>query len=191
MLIPIAGLAPAVTLKKAARMETDPILAFFSAVLCGPCRQAEEPVMSTKRVQSLLLIFWIGWFWMIPSLAAVNSVYISSRLDPNSIIITAVDIVFVYDSETVNRLPGTKSQWYAGKREFTDTAGDSIDIVHIFIPQGFDSVMASLPERSLEALKVVIFAEHDDSKAQPQDITDLGDVLIEIDQFGIRISRRE
>ena len=147
--------------------------------------------MPTKRVRSLLLIFLIGWFWIIPSLAAVTSVYISSHLDPNSIIITAVDIVFVYDSETVDRLPGTKSQWVAGKREFTDTAGESIDIVHIFIPQGFDSVMASLPKRSLEALKVVIFAEHEDSKAPPQDITDLDDVLVEIDQFGIRISRRE
>lgn len=147
--------------------------------------------MPTKRIQSLLLIFCIGCFWISPSLAAVNSVYISSRLDPNAIIITAVDIVFIYDNETINSLPATKSQWYAGKREFTDSAGESIDLVNIFIPQGFDSVMASLPQRRLEALRVVVFAEHDDSKAPPQDITSLGEVLIEIDQFGIRISRRK
>ena len=77
------------------------------------------------------------------------------------------------------------------ENKITDKADKSTAIVHIFIHLGFDSVMARLPKRSLEALKVVIFAEHEDSKAQPQDITDLDNVLVEIDQFGIRISRRE
>ena len=147
--------------------------------------------MPAKRIQSLLLVFSIGLFGTYDSLAAVNTVYISSRLDPNAIIITAVDIVFIYDIEIIDRLPGTTSQWYSGKREFTEAAGDNVDIVNIFIPQGFDSVMASLPQRRSEALKVVIFAEHDDFEAPPQDITNLTDVLIEIDQFGILVSSRK
>lgn len=123
------------------------------------------------------------------SMAEVSSVNISSQLDPNAILITEVDIIFVYSKEIVDDFPGTRTAWYSGKRAFTRNAGDKVDIVNIFIPQGFDSVRATLPERRSEALKVYVFAEHDDSKAAPVDITELVNVLIEIDSFGIRVSR--
>ncbi|MBT5719531.1 hypothetical protein N9329_03660 [Gammaproteobacteria bacterium] len=124
-------------------------------------------------------------------LAEVNSVFISSRLDPNAIIITEVDIIFIYDEEIANALPDTKSAWYSNKRGFTRDAGDKMDIVNVFIPQGFDSEMASLPVRRAEALQVLVYAYHDDSKATPRDITDTANVLIEIDPFGIRVSSRD
>ena len=120
--------------------------------------------------------------------AEVNSVFISSTLDPNAIIITEVDVIFIYDVETAGNLPDTKSAWYSNKRQFTRNAGDKIDIVNVFIPQGFDSEMTSLPTRRADALKVVVYAYHDDSKAAPRDITDTANVLVEIDPFGIRVS---
>lgn len=123
--------------------------------------------------------------------AEVSSVFISSTLDPNAIIITEVDVIFIYDAETASNLPETKSAWYSNKRKFTSDAGDKIDIVNIFIPQGFDSEMASLPARRAEALKVVVYAYHDDSKATARDITDTTNVLVEIDPFGIRVSSRD
>ncbi|MBL4573170.1 MAG: hypothetical protein JKY86_08870 [Gammaproteobacteria bacterium] len=121
----------------------------------------------------------------------VNSVFISSKLDPNAIIITEVDVIFIYDAETASNLPATKSAWYANKRQFTSDAGDKMELVNIFIPQGFDSEMASLPARRADALKVVVYAYHDDSKAAARDITDTANVLIEIDPFGIRVSSRD
>ena len=124
-------------------------------------------------------------------IAEVNSVFISSTLDPNAIIITEVDVVFIYDAETGRNLPDTKSAWYSNKRQFTRNAGDKIDIVNVFIPQGFDSEMTSLPTRRADALKVVVYAYHDDSKAAPRDITDTANVLLEIDPFGIRVSSRD
>jgi hypothetical protein len=124
-------------------------------------------------------------------LAEVNSVFISSTLDPNAIIITEVDVIFIYDAETASNLPDTKSAWYSNKRRFTSDAGDKMDIVNIFIPQGFDSEMASLPARRADALKVVVYAYHDDSKATARDITDTTNVLVEIDPFGIRVSSRD
>lgn len=124
-------------------------------------------------------------------LAEVESVFISSTLDPNAIIITEVDVIFIYDSETAANLPATKSAWYSNKRRFTADAGEKMDIVNIFIPQGFDSEMASLPARRAEALKVVVYAYHDDSKATPRDITEMNNVLVEIDPFGIRVSSRD
>lgn len=123
-------------------------------------------------------------------LADVNSVFISSRLDPNAIIITEVDVVFVYDQEIIDSFPQTKTQWYSGKRRFTQEAGDRVDIVSIFIPQGFDSTMANLPNRRSDALKVYVFGQHDDSSVAPVDITNFGNVLVEIDQFGIVVSSR-
>lgn len=123
--------------------------------------------------------------------AEVNSVFVSSTLDPNAIIITEVDVIFIYDAQTADNLPDTKSAWYSNKRKFTSDAGDKMDIVNIFIPQGFDSEMASLPARRAEALRVVIYAYHDDSKATARDITDTVNVLVEIDPFGIRVSSRD
>ena len=125
------------------------------------------------------------------SLAAeVESVFISSRLDPNAIIITEVDIIFIYEQEILEGFPTTKTLWYSGKRQFIQSVGNKADVVNIFIPQGFDSVMASLSARRAQALKVYVFGQHDASSAAPVDITEIQNVLVEIDQFGIVVSRR-
>ena len=125
-----------------------------------------------------------------PSLSEITSIHISSRLDPNAITITQVDIIFVYDQATIDLFPTTKTAWYSTQRRFIADAGKSIDLISVFIPQGFDSETISLPQRESEALKVYVFAQHDDSEAPPIDVTNLGTVLVEIDEFGILISKR-
>ena len=138
-----------------------------------------------------MLKFFLFIFLLIyssASMAEVNEVQVSSRLDPNAIIITEVDIIFVYDDDIVNNFPKSKSSWYSGKRGFTSSAGDKVDVVNIFIPQGFDSVSATLPARKAEARKVFVFAYHDDAQSSPVDVTDMSAVLIEIDPFGIVVS---
>jgi hypothetical protein len=125
------------------------------------------------------------------SRAEVSSIHISSRLDPNAIIITQVDIVFVYSQELLEQFPETKTDWYSKQRQFIAAAGANLDVVSVFIPQGFDSETASLPARRNDALKVFVFAQHDDSKAAPVDISELSNVLVEIDAFGILVSRRD
>ena len=147
--------------------------------------------MSRKQFLSASIILCSLFVLSGNAVAEVNSVFISSTLDPNAIIITEVDVIFIYDAQTANNLPDTKSAWYSNKRKFTSDAGAKMDIVNIFIPQGFDSEMASLPARRADALKVVIYAYHDDSKAAPRDITETANVLVEIDPFGIRVSSRD
>lgn len=147
--------------------------------------------MFRKRFLSAFAILCSLFLFPGSMTAEVNSVFISSTLDPNAIIITEVDVIFIYDAETASNLPDTKSAWYSNKRKFTSDAGDKIDLVNIFIPQGFDSEMASLPARRTDALKVVVYAYHDDSKAAARDITDTANVLVEIDPFGIRVSSRD
>jgi hypothetical protein len=126
-------------------------------------------------------------FGMSPVLA-VDSVFIQSQLDYNAILISGVDIVFIYDEQVLADFPRNKSAWYSGKVEFIERAGDLADVVSIFIPQGFDSEMASLPERRDQALKVFIYGQHDASDASPVDVTAMEDVLVQIDQFGILVS---
>lgn len=122
--------------------------------------------------------------------AEVNSIRISSRLDPNAIIITEVDVVFVYDQSVLDEFPATKSAWYSGKFMFTRDAGDGVDIINTFVPQGFDYLDLNLPQRRQQALKVFVFAQHDDSARSALDITKLATVLIEIDPFGVVVSEQ-
>lgn len=142
--------------------------------------------LSLKNITAILILLILTNI----SKAEVNSIYIESRLDPNAIIITQVDIIFVYSQEIVDRFPATKTEWYSNQRQFIAEAGDDIDVRSIFIPQGFNSETASLPQRRSEALKVFIFAEHDVSTAAPVDVTEINDVLVAIDQFGIVVTRR-
>lgn len=87
-------------------------------------------------------------------------------------------------------IPDTKSAWYGGKRQLLESSGDSIDVVNLFIPQGFDSSMLSLPERRGEALKVFVFGQHDVSTRAPIDISAMENVQVEINQFGIVVTPR-
>ncbi|PCJ23559.1 MAG: hypothetical protein COA96_11445, partial [SAR86 cluster bacterium] len=125
------------------------------------------------------------------SLAEVNSVSIRSQVDPNAILITEIDIVFVYTKEIGDSFPSSKSAWYSGKQSLIQKAGDDVEIVNVFIPQGFDSENARLPTRKHEAVKVFIIAYHDDPEVAPIDVTEMVDVFIEIDAFGIFISSKQ
>ena len=143
-------------------------------------------MLNYKSISVLLLVT----VFLRPSASEVNSIYISSKLDPNAIIITQVDIVFVYDQEIIAKFPPTKTAWYSNQRRFISEAGDKIDLISVFIPQGFDSQSVSLPQRSKDALKTFVFAQHDDSEVPPIDISSFERVRLEIDEFGILVSRQ-
>lgn len=121
--------------------------------------------------------------------AGVQSIRVQSRLDPNAILITEIDVVFVYDPALVEQMPATKRAWYSNKRNFTRRAAEGLDVVNLFIPQGFDSDTLNLPPRRSEALRVFVYAYHDSADAAPVDISAASDVFIEIDPFGIRVSQ--
>lgn len=121
---------------------------------------------------------------------ALDSVFVQSRLDYNAILISAVDIVFVYDDAALAAFPATKSDWFGNKADYLEQFGDSVDLVSVAIPQGFDSEMASLPARHDEALAVYVYGQHDASTVKPAEISQMGNVLVEIDQFGILVSSR-
>jgi len=66
-----------------------------------------------------------------------------------------------------------------------------MDVVSVFVPQGFDFNTAVLPERKLDAVKVYVFGQHDEAAAIPIDVTDLSAILVTIDDLGIIVTSPE
>jgi hypothetical protein len=109
-------------------------------------------------------------------------------MDPNAITITAVDIVFLYDEALVDEFPKTKSRWYSMRRTLTQRYSDKMDVVSVFVPQGFDSETVTLPAQKGDAVKIYILAQHDDGSVAPIDITQRKDITVFIDGFGIIVT---
>jgi hypothetical protein len=153
-----------------------------------------QPKLSFAGI--LKIAFSIAFFNMLffnitANAASLNSVNIKSNLDPNAITITEVDIVFLYDQDLIEDFPMSKSRWYSMRRTLTQTWSDSMDVISVFIPQGFDSNTAVLPERKLDAVKVYVFGQHDEATAIPVDVTDLSAILVTIDDLGIIVTSRD
>ena len=118
----------------------------------------------------------------------LNRIRIQSLLDFNAILITEVDVVFVYDQATAEALPTTKGAWYAEKYDLLRDDPAQLDVVTTSIPQGFDSATLILPERAAQAVRVFAVAYHEAPGAALHDLTDRQSALIQIDPFGIRVS---
>ena len=98
--------------------------------------------------------------------------------------------MFVYDEATAAQMPTTKGEWYAQKYDLLRDDSAELDVITTSVPQGFDSANLSLPDNSTEAVKVFAVAYHEAQGVAIHDITDMTRSLIQIDQFGIRVTAR-
>lgn len=147
-------------------------------------------VFFRHRLCLLALLLALPWAGPVRAETALENVRITSRLDLNSILISGVDIVFFYDDSIVGSEPMTAFSWYSRKRELRETRAAAFDFVNTVIPQGFDSASPTLPARHRDAVRVLVFSEHQNSQSTAFDITAMTRVLIEIDQFGLLVSER-
>jgi len=138
----------------------------------------------------VLLVLALPWSLPVRAETALESVRITSRMDLNSILISGVDIVFFYDDSIAGTEPMTAFSWYSRKRQLLSTQAALFDIVKTDIPQGFDSATPRLPARHRDAVRVLVFSEHQNPQSTAFDITAMTSVLIEIDQFGLLVSER-
>jgi hypothetical protein len=120
----------------------------------------------------------------------VSSVEVLSMLDFNAILITEVDVVFVYDQQLAAELADTKGGWYSQKYNLTEDQAAALDQVTISVPQGFNSANVNIPERSATAIRVFAAAYHESQSTPIHDLTELNNVLIQIDEFGIVVSEK-
>lgn len=118
----------------------------------------------------------------------LRSVFIQSLLDFNAILITEVDVVFVYDQATAEQIPATKGDWYAQKYDLLKDDPVELDVITTSIPQGFDSASLSLPDNSAAAVMVFAVGYHEAQGTAIHDMSGMERTLIQIDQFGIRVS---
>ena len=144
----------------------------------------------SHRFHVLSLLLCLLWPAALHAETPLESVRITSRLDLNSILISGVDIVFFYDNSIAGTEPMTAFSWYSRKRELRQTQSERFDIVNTVIPQGFDSASPTLPARHREAVRVLVFSEHQNPQSAAFDITAMMNVLIEIDLFGLLFSER-
>lgn len=148
-----------------------------------------KPMEPLSRIATALLCFAL--FCAAATAQAENSldaVRIQSLLEFNAILITEVDVVFVYDQAIAEQLPATKGEWYARKYDLLQNDVAGLEVVTTSIPQGFDSAFVILPERSRDAVNIFAVGYHEGQDIPIHDLTGLENALIQIDQFGIRVS---
>jgi hypothetical protein len=115
-------------------------------------------------------------------------VRLSSLLGLDTILITQVDVVFVYDEALSRELPATKGEWYSLVDEMPADYAARMDVVTTDIPQGFYAQTLVLPDRAREAVRVFAVAYHQSLGTPVRDLTAMRRALIQIDEFGILVS---
>jgi hypothetical protein len=136
-----------------------------------------------KFCASLLLLFAC-----LPAALAqsqVNAVKVESLLDLNAILITEVDVIFVYDDSL--QVPATKADWYGNREAFIAANEGRLDVVTLSIPQGFVERNLVLPPRHAEARQVWVTAYHEAGTVKLRDVSSRSGVLVQIQPWGIQI----
>jgi hypothetical protein len=146
--------------------------------------------LAVSSLSFFALILLFVPFSTIHAENSLSNVLIRSLLDFNAILITEVDVVFVYDESLAARMPATKGEWYGQKYNLLRDDQVGIDVITTSIPQGFDSATLSLPDNSQTAIKVFAVAYHEGQGVPVHDMTNMESGLIQIDEFGIRVSTR-
>lgn len=118
--------------------------------------------------------------------SAVRAVKVESLLDLNAILITEVDVIFVYDEALA--LPATKADWYRNREDFIAANASKLDVVTLSAPQGFVERTLALPERHAEAVQVWVTAYHESGTTRLRDVSNRPGVLVQIQPWGIQIA---
>ena len=143
-----------------------------------------------RYLYQLILIFLLAVILTSSAVAenAVRTIRVSSTLDFNAILITEVDVIFIYDEDLAGTLSTVKGDWYREKYSLLEKAEIAMEVITISVPQGFSYETVSLPERHSSAVKILVTAKHEAQNSSLYDITQRTNTLIEIYEYGITIS---
>lgn len=122
--------------------------------------------------------------------AAPAAITVNSLLDLNAILITEVDVIFVYDQAVADAMPRTKEEWYRDKYTLLQQGMDKLQVVTISAPQGFVSDSVRMPERHGEAVRVLICAYHEGNTVALHEVTQYDSVRVDIESYGILVNGR-
>ena len=135
-----------------------------------------------------LVLFSVIFAMPVVAENEISAIRITSRLDLNAIIITEVDLVFIYDQQLADQLPTLKGEWYTQKYDLLRNGTSGLDVITVYVPQGFDSENVNLPEQATDALRVFAVGYHEALDTPVHDLSNRNRILVEIDEFGILVS---
>lgn len=126
--------------------------------------------------------------WRTPTTALAN-VRVAAPPGANLDSATALDLVFVYDKNSIALLPKTGPEWFAQKQALINGLGLSIDVVPLQVPPATVVDPVRLPKRAGDAVAVYGFADYLSADGQARlDITQFRHAVIWLAATQIQIS---
>ena len=126
--------------------------------------------------------------WRTPTTSLAN-VRVAAPPGANLDSATALDLVFVYDKNSVALLPKTGPEWFAQKQALLNGLGLSIDVVSLQVPPATVVDPVRLPKRAGDAVAVYGFADYLSADGQARlDITQFRHAVIWLAATQIQIS---
>ncbi|MFZ6675477.1 hypothetical protein [Undibacterium sp. Xuan67W] len=94
-----------------------------------------------------------------PPLTKIKNVQISAMINSNQNTATAIDLVFIYDSNALLLLPKTGPEWFEKKNAIINGLANSVDVVSLQVPP-ITLMDVVLPTRHGKAIAVYSFANY-------------------------------
>lgn len=94
-----------------------------------------------------------------PPLTKIKSIQISAQINANQNTATAIDLIFVYDSNALLLLPKTGPDWFEKKAALLNGLATNIDVVSLQVPP-ITLMDVALPARYGKAIAVYSFANY-------------------------------
>ncbi len=122
-----------------------------------------------KVHQSLVIIFIacalagcssIGKLLGIEQKTALRQMNVVALAGANQNSATALDVVFIYDSNAKNLLPKSGPEWFTQKNSLLAGLATTVDVVSLQMPPMRIATDVSLPKRHKSALSVYAYANY-------------------------------
>lgn len=92
-----------------------------------------------------------------PLLTPPRSIGLFAADDANESLVTAVDIVFLYDAALVKSMPANAPAWFDLKTRIRQRHAGTLDVVSLEVPPG-KAVAVKMPKRASKAVEVFAYA---------------------------------
>ncbi|WP_266171053.1 hypothetical protein [Dyella subtropica] len=120
---------------------------------------------------------------------SLSSVRVAAPPGANLDSATALDLVFVYDTNSIAMLPKTGPEWFAQKQALQNGLGQSIEVVSLQVPPATVVDPARMPKRAGDAVAVYGFSDYLSADGQARcDITQYRHAVIWLAATQIQIS---
>lgn len=110
----------------------------------------------------MMLLAGCGMARSLPggSVTVLNHLGVVVEQGANQQIATALDVVFVYDTQAEAVLPRTGPEWFARKAVDQNSLGSAIDVVPLQLPPATVMAEVALPPRHRQAVAVYAYVDY-------------------------------